>query len=133
MAYRIMNAKIDTVGGVGGRVDTLKIIIALLIVISATAAFYIYPELSLVIRVLVIMAAMLVSAVIGLQTEKGRQIWSFIGETQIEVRKVVWPTREETVQTTLVVVLMVFFIALFLWLLDLFLGWSIGAIMGHGG
>jgi preprotein translocase subunit SecE len=133
MAYRIMNAKIDTVGGVGGIVDTLKIIVALLIVISATAAFYIYPELSLVIRVLVIIAAIIVSAVIGLQTEKGRQIWSFIGETQIEVRKVVWPTREETVQTTLVVVLMVFFIALFLWLLDMFLGWSIGVIMGHGG
>jgi len=133
MAYRIMNAKIDTVSGVGGRVDTLKIIVALLIVISATAAFYIYPDLSLVIRVLIIIAAIVLSAVIGLQTEKGRQIWSFFGEAQIEVRKVVWPTREETVQTTLVVVLMVFFIALFLWLLDLLLGWSIGKFMGHGG
>ena len=112
--------------------DTLKIIAALLIIISATAAFYIYPELSLLIRVLVIMAAIVLSAVIGFQTEKGRQIWSFFGEAQIEVRKVVWPTREETLQTTLVVVLMVFFIALFLWLLDLLLGWSIGVIMGHG-
>lgn len=127
-----MNAKIDTVGGVGNRVDTFKIIAALLIIISATAAFYIYPEWSLLIRVLVIMAAMVLSAVIGFQTEKGRQIWSIFGEAQIEVRKVVWPTREETLQTTLVVVLMVFFIALFLWLLDLLLGWSIGVIMGHG-
>ena len=113
--------------------DTLKIIVALLILISATAAFYIYPDLSLLIRVLVIVGAVIVSAVIGLQTEKGRQIWSFIGETQIEVRKVVWPTREETVQTTLVVVLMVFVIAVFLWLLDMLLGWLIGVIMGHGG
>jgi len=128
-----MNAKIDMVGGAGNRVDTLKIIVALLIVISATAAFYIYPELSLLIRVLVIMTAIVLSAVIGLQTEKGRWIWGFFGETQIEVRKVVWPTREETVQTTLVVVLMVLIIAVFLWLLDLFLGWSIGVIMGHGG
>jgi len=128
-----MNAKIDTVGGVGSKVDTLKIIVALLIIILATAAFYIYPELALQIRVLIIMAAIVLSAVIGLQTEKGRQIWGFFGEAQIELRKVVWPTREETVQTTLVVVLMVFFIALFLWLLDLFLGWSIGVIMGHGG
>jgi len=113
--------------------DTLKIIVALLIVISATAAFYIYPDLSLLIRVLVLIAAIVMSAVIGLQTEKGRQIWSFFGEAQIEVRKVVWPTREETVHTTLVVVLMVFLIALFLWLLDLLLGWWIGVIMGHGG
>ena len=128
-----MNAKIDTVGGVGNRMDTLKIIVALLIVISATAAFYIYPDLSLLIRVLVLIAAIVMSAVIGLQTEKGRQIWSFFREAQIEVRKVVWPTREETVHTTLVVVLMVFLIALFLWLLDLLLGWSIGVIMGHGG
>ena len=79
------------------------------------------------------MAAIILSAAIGFQTEKGRRIWSFFGEAQIEVRKVVWPTREETVQTTLVVILMVFVIALFLWLLDLFLGWSIGVIMGHGG
>ena len=128
-----MNAKIDTVGGVGKRVDTIKLIVALLIVILATASFYMYPELSLLLRVLVIMAAIILSAAIGFQTEKGRRIWSFLGETQIEVRKVVWPTREETVQTTLVVILMVFFIALFLWLLDLFLGWSIGVIMGHGG
>ena len=128
-----MNAKIDTVGGVGNRADTIKLIVALLIVISATASFYMYPELPMLLRVLVIVAAIILSAVIGLQTEKGRKIRSFLGEAQIEVRKVVWPTREETVQTTLVVILMVFFIALFLWLLDLFLGWSIGVIMGHGG
>ena len=112
--------------------DTLKLIVALLIVVSATASFYIYPEISLLLRVLIIIAAIILSAVIGFQTEKGRRIWSFLGEAQIEVRKVVWPTREETVQTTLVVVLVVFFIALFLWMLDLILGFSIGVIMGHG-
>ena len=127
-----MIAKIDTVR-VSNRVDTVKIIVALLIVVSATAAFYIYPELTLLIRVFVLMAALVLASVIGLQTEKGRQIWSFLKDAQIEVRKVVWPTREETLQTTLIVVLMVIFIALFLWLLDLFLGWSIGVIMGHGG
>jgi len=128
-----MNAKTDTASGVGNRADTIKFIVALLIVILATASFYMFPEFSLLLRVLVIMAAIILSAVIGFQTEKGRKIWGFFGEVQIEVRKVVWPTREETVQTTLVVILMVFVIALFLWLLDLFLGWSIGVIMGHGG
>ena len=127
-----MIAKIDSVG-VSNRVDTVKIIVALLIVVSATAAFYIYPELTLLIRVFVLMAALVLASVIGLQTEKGRLIWRFLKDAQIEVRKVVWPTREETLQTTLIVVLMVIFIALFLWLLDLFLGWSIGVIMGRGG
>ena len=78
------------------------------------------------------MVAMIVATVITLQTEKGRQMWSFTQDAQIEVRKVVWPTREETLQTTLIVILMVIFIAIFLWLLDLFLGWSIGALMGKG-
>ncbi|MGH8120160.1 MAG: preprotein translocase subunit SecE [Gammaproteobacteria bacterium] len=127
-----MNTKIDTVM-VSTRVDTVKIVVALLLVLSATAVFYIYPELPLLVRVLAIVGALILAAVIGLQTEKGRYIWSFFKDTQIEVRKVVWPTREETVQTTLVVVLMVIFVALFLWLLDLFLGWLIGVMMGHGG
>ena len=51
---------------------------------------------------------------------------------QIEVRKVVWPTRQETIQTTLIVVVMVIIVAIILWLLDMFLGWSIGLLMGHG-
>jgi len=131
MTSRDMNTKIDTVMVIN-RFDTVKIIAALLLVISATAVFYIYPELSLLIRALVIMAGVVLAAVVGLQTERGRQIWVFIKDAQIEVRKVVWPTREETVQTTLVVVLMVIFIAIFLWLLDLLLGWSMGVLMGHG-
>jgi len=132
MTSRDMNTKIDTVMVIN-RVDKVKIVVAVLLVLSATAVFYIYPELPLLIRVLAIMAALILAAVIGVQTEKGRQIWGFFKEAQIEVRKVVWPTREETLQTTLVVVLMVIFVAVFLWLLDLLLGWLIGVMMGHGG
>ena len=127
-----MTTKTDS-GMAINRLDTVKIVAALLIVLSATAMFYIYQDLPLIVRVLAIMGAVIVAAVIGLQTEKGRHIWSFFKDTQIEVRKVVWPTREETVQTTLVVVLMVILVALFLWLLDLLLGWLIGVMMGHGG
>ena len=132
MTSRDMNTNIDTVMVIN-RVDKVKIVVAVLLVLSATAVFYIYPELPLLIRVLAIMAALILAAVIGVQTEKGRQIWGFFKEAQIEVRKVVWPTREETLQTTLVVVLMVIFVAVFLWLLDLLLGWLIGVMMGHGG
>ena len=124
-----MNSKVETAGS---RLDTVKIVVAIALVVSATAAFYVYPEQSPLMRVLAIVVAMIVATVITLQTEKGRQMWSFTQDAQIEVRKVVWPTREETLQTTLIVILMVIFIAIFLWLLDLFLGWSIGALMGKG-
>lgn len=125
-----MNSKVETAGG---RLDTIKITLALVLVILATAAFYVYPEESLLMRVIGILGAMAVATVIVLQTEKGRQIWGFIQDSQTEVRKVVWPTREETLQTTLIVVLMVVFIAIFLWLLDMFLGWSVGTLLGRGG
>jgi preprotein translocase subunit SecE len=125
-----MNSKVETADN---RLDTIKLIAALLIVVSAIVAFYMYAEQSLLFRVIGILAAVGIAVGIALQTEKGRQIWVFTQEAQIEVRKVVWPTREETLQTTLIVILMVVFIAIFLWLLDMFLGWSIGTLMGRGG
>ena len=113
--------------------DSFKIVVALLVVISATVGFYLYPEQSTLLRVVGLLAAIGISVGILYTTEKGKQLWSFIREAQIEVRKVVWPTRQETVQTTLMVIFMVVIIAIFLWLLDLFLGWSIGLILGRGG
>jgi len=53
-----------------------------------------------------------------------QQCYSYIGDTQIEVRKVVWPTRQETLQTTLVVIVMVIVVAIMLWAYDSLLGWG---------
>lgn len=125
-----MNSKAETTGG---KLDSIKLIVALVMVVAATAGFYLYPEQSLLLRVGGLLAVIAIAVVIASQTEKGRQIWSFFQDAQIEVRKVVWPTREETVQTTLIVILMVILIALFLWLLDMFLGWSVGLLLGQGG
>ena len=111
----------------------LRVAIALLLVVAATVAFYVFPEQSAAVRVLGILIAVAAAAVIMLQTEKGREIWAFLQGAQIEVRKVVWPTREETVQTTLIVIVMVIIIALILWGLDAFLGWAVGSILGTRG
>ena len=124
-----MNSKADTAGS---KLDSLKIVVALALVIAATAAFYIFPEQSQLLRVVGILIAVGLAAAIAYTTEKGQQFWAFLQGAQIEVRKVVWPTREETVQTTLIVILVVVFIAIFLWLLDMFLGWSIGHLLGRG-
>ncbi|MEE8320226.1 MAG: preprotein translocase subunit SecE [Gammaproteobacteria bacterium] len=115
------------------KLDTLKLAIALLIVISALTAFYIYADQSLLYRVLGLLAGAGIAVAIALQTDKGRQILGYFQDAQIEVRKVVWPTRQETLQTTLIVILMVILVAIILWLLDMFLGWAIGVLMGHGG
>jgi len=125
-----MNTNVETTSGT---LDTIKLGLALLIVIAALVGFYFYADQSLLYRVLGLLAAIGISVAIALQTEKGRHIWGYFQDAQIEVRKVVWPTRQETVQTTLIVIIMVILVAIILWLLDMFLGWSIGSLMGHGG
>ena len=113
--------------------DTVKLSLALIITIAGLVGFYYFAEQSTLYRVLGLLAAIGVSVAIALQTDKGRQIWGYLQDAQIEVRKVVWPTRQETLQTTLIVILMVILVAIILWLLDMFLGWAIGSVMGHGG
>ncbi len=125
-----MNSSVETAGD---KLDTVKLGLSLLIAIAALVAFYFYADQSLLYRVVGLLAAAGISVAIALQTEKGRQIWGYFQDAQIEVRKVVWPTRQETLQTTLIVILMVVLVAIILWLLDMFLGWAIGSLMGHGG
>ncbi len=125
-----MNSNVETASV---KLDTFKLGLALLIAIAALVGFYFYADQSLLYRVIGLLAGAGISVAIALQTEKGRQIWGYFQDAQIEVRKVVWPTRQETVQTTLIVILMVILVAIILWLLDMFLGWSIGLLMGHGG
>ncbi len=124
-----MNSTVETTGG---KLDTFKLGVALLILIAALVGFYFYADQDLLYRVIGLLVAVGISVAIALQTEKGREIWGYFHDAQIEVRKVVWPTRKETINTTLLVIGMVIIVAIILWLLDMFLGWSIGALMGHG-
>ncbi len=125
-----MNSNVETTSM---KLDTLKLGLALLIALAALVGFYFYADQSLLYRVVGLLTATGISIAIALQTEKGRHIWGYFHDAQIEVRKVVWPTRQETIQTTLIVIIMVVIVAIILWLLDMFLGWSIGLLMGHGG
>jgi preprotein translocase subunit SecE len=81
------------------------------------------------------MALLVLSALtlfIFLQTSKGAEFWKLVKEARIEIRKVVWPTRQETMQTTLIVVGFVLLMALILWGLDTLVGWSASRILGLG-
>ena len=113
--------------------DLVKLVIAALIVIAAVAGFYIFADQSTPLRVAGILAATGVAAWIGLQTEPGRNLWNFLQDAQVEVRKVVWPTRQETTQTTLLVIAVVILAALILWGLDSVLRWAIRLLIGGPG
>ena len=95
--------------------------------------FIFFKDQLLLVRVLGLLAVAGTSIAIASQTDKGRSIWGFIGNTRTEVRKVVWPTRQETIQTTMTVLFMVFLLGIFLWLLDMFLFWAIRVLTGQGG
>jgi len=111
--------------------DTVKLVVALLIAVAAMAAFYIYPEQSMLLRVGGLLLGGGVAVAIALQTGKGRNTWGFFHGAQIEVRKVVWPTRQETVQTTLLVILVVILLSIILFFLDWGLAQTIGLLMGQ--
>lgn len=123
-----MNSRVET--GVS-KLDTVKLAVALLMIIGGVVGFYLYPEQSTLLRTLGLLVIVGIAAAIAYQTEKGRHIWGFFQDAQIEVRKVVWPSRQETVQTTLLVILMVILVAIILWLLDMFLGWAIRLLIGQ--
>ena len=108
--------------------DNIKLIVAVVLMMAAIALFYTFSEVSTLLRVLGLLAVAGISLFIASRTAVGSNVLSYIGDTNVEVRKVVWPTRQETVQTTLVVILMVMVMALLLWGVDSLLGWAVRAL-----
>ncbi len=112
------------------RADNIKLIGAGAIVVVALAAFYLFANYSLLMRVIILLAAFGGAVVLALKTELGAETLEFMQGARTEVRKVVWPTRAETTQTTLIVIAMVVIMGLLLWLLDVILFWLIRLITG---
>ncbi len=98
--------------------DRVKLIAAALIVVAALAGYYQFDDVSVLLRTLIILAAIGAAAGIALTTEQGKEFWSFATGARNEVRKVIWPTRRETIQTTLVVIVMVIIVGAYIWILD---------------
>lgn len=103
------------------------------LLIGGIYGFYHFAEQPMVVRVVLVLAAFGVAAWLAATTALGGQAWAFMKESRTEVRKVVWPTRQETLQTTLAVVVMVFVTGILLWLLDMFLLWAVKMLTGQGG
>ena len=125
-----MNSKIETESP---GFDRFKLLAAVLLLTAGIVAFYWFAEHSLLVRVIGLLAVAGVAIAIVLQTEIGRNTWQFVQESRNELRKVVWPSRAETTQTTLVVIAMVLVVGILLWLLDMFLLWAVQLLTGQGG
>ncbi len=125
-----MNSNVESVST---KFDIVKLVIAIGITVASVFGFYYFVEQSILIRTVGLLIFVGIAVFIALQTEKGRNLYDFFQEAQVEVRKVVWPTRQETVQTTLIVILVVILVAIGLWLVDMFLGWSVRSLLGQGG
>ncbi|MFC3913713.1 preprotein translocase subunit SecE [Pseudaeromonas sharmana] len=113
--------------------DTLLWSLVFIILAAAIVGNYVYSEQALFIRIVAVVAAIVVAGLVALQTVKGKSLIDFARESRIEVRKVVWPTRQETIQTTLIIFAVVAVVGLFLFLLDGALIWLVDFITGVKG
>jgi preprotein translocase subunit SecE len=122
-----MNAEAETTAS---SMDTVKLGASLLILIAGIGGFYQFGEHSLLLRVLGLLLVSGIAVWIALQSRIGGQVWAFAVDSRTEVRKVVWPSRQETMQTTLIVFVMVLLLGIFLWLVDMLLAYILKVITG---
>lgn len=112
------------------RFDNFKWLLVALVVVGGAYANSYFAMESMLYRALVGVVLASVVVAIALQTEQGRATWELAKEARVEIRKVVWPTPEERMQTTLIVVAVVIFVAFVLWALDSSLSWLIKGFIG---
>jgi preprotein translocase subunit SecE len=113
-----------------GSLDFLKWALVLIILASAVAGNYIFGEESVLYRAIGVVVAIAIAGLIAMQTEKGRTAVIFAKESKTEIRKVVWPTRQEAIQTTAIVLVATLIMSIIMWGLDSVLFWVVGFITG---
>ncbi len=123
-----MVAKTEEV--VSSKLDSFKLLLAIAVLIFGIVGFYYYEAESQLYRVLGVVFATMVAIAISSTTRLGQGLIGFAREARMEVRKVVWPTRQETVQTTFMVIVAVIIIGIFLWLIDMLLAQAIQLVTG---
>jgi preprotein translocase subunit SecE len=113
--------------------DTVKLTAGVAILVAGVVGFYTLSGLPIWLRWIVVFAALAAGAFVALQSYQGKALWSFVQGSRIELRKVVWPNRQETMQVTLVVFAMVIVLSLFFWAVDSALAALTRWLTGQGG
>ena len=107
-----------------GTLDIVKLVIAAAVIIGGLYSYYYYEfELALPLRVLIVLGGTGIGITIGMMSTQGQRLWHFIQGSRVEIRKVVWPTKQETTQTAIAVFVFTLIMAVFFWLLDSGLLW----------
>lgn len=113
-----------------GILDIIKLLIAAGVLVGGLYSYYYFLEVALPLRVLMVLGGLAAGITVAMTSTQGQRLWAFIQGARIEIRKVVWPTKQETMQTSIAVFVFTLIMALFFWGLDSFLLWLTRTLVG---
>ena len=113
-----------------GFLDIIKLLLAAGVLVGGLYSYYYFLEVSLPLRVLMVLGGLAAGITVAMTSTQGQRLWAFIQGARIEIRKVVWPTKQETTQTAIAVFVFTLIMALFFWGLDSFLLWLTRTLVG---
>ena len=116
-----------------GILDTIKLLLAAGVLVGGLYSYYYFLEVALPLRVLMVLGGLAAGVTVAMTSTQGQRLWAFIQGARIEIRKVVWPTKQETTQTAIAVFVFTLIMALFFWGLDSFLLWLTRTLVGSTG
>ncbi len=112
--------------------DKIKLLVAFLLLVAGIVGFYYLHGSAAVLQLASVLVGVVLAAVVAYTSEPGKRFFEFGKDSVAEAKRVVWPTRKETMQTTGVVVLFAITMALFLWAVDASLMMVVNGLMGRG-
>lgn len=124
-----MNAHLEEATSVS---DVIKLLVAPILVVLGVVGFYYYADLQFLYRVFGLLLVILLSAAIFFTTTKGKSLWGFMLESKQEFKRIVWPTKDEAVRTTILVFVMVTVVGFVLWLFDMLFFSIVQFLMNQG-
>jgi preprotein translocase subunit SecE len=125
------HSKLKTQHSEGKMADKIKMAVAALLAAAGVGGFYFLDQNPMIVRVVSVLAGLVAGAVVFWTSGPGKQFHEFGRESVVETKKVVWPTRKETLQTTGVVFVFMVVMALFLWMVDASLLWVVKKLLGQ--
>jgi len=124
-----MSAQTET--SQSGMLDTIKLLLAAVALVGGLYAYYYYePSVAQALRVLMVLGGTVAGIGIAMTSVQGHRLWHFIQGSRVEIRKVIWPTKQETTQTAIAVFVFTLIMMLFFWLLDSGLLWLTQKLVG---
>ena len=113
-----------------GVLDIVKLLVAAGLLLGGLYGYYYLIEWSLPLRVLLVLGGLIAGVAVAMMSTQGLRLWAFIQGSRVEIRKVIWPTKQETTQTAIAVFVFTLVMALFFWALDSGLLWLTRRLVG---